>query len=185
MHKIKLLIFILAIIFCQGAAFTIDPAKNAVWHNEKGLFYLEMKYYIAAIKEFQLAIKLNPESEVSATFYNNLGMTYHKINNYHGAEIYFKKAIELKPYYLDFRKNLIEVYKKENILNEKADYYNQLIIKDPKDLESYIMLGLIHKNYGNKDYAVMYFNKFLQLAPEFGVSRQIKEIIKNLKTKNS
>ena len=41
--------------------------------------YLEEKYYFGAIKEFQIAIALLPNSQASAAYYTNLGKTYEKI----------------------------------------------------------------------------------------------------------
>lgn len=184
MRKLRILVIITAILLCQGNTFVIDPAKNAVWHNEKGLFYLDMKYYEAAIREFQLAVLLNPDSEASAFFYNNLGKAFYKVGYYENAEINFNKAIELKPYYLEFYENLIKTYEKKNILNKIAERHNKLIVENPNNLQSYILLGLIHKNYGNNDYAAMYLNKFIQLAPEFGITDQIRTIVRNLKEKD-
>jgi len=158
----------------------IDPSKNAVWHNEKGMFYLELKYYAAAIKEFRLAILLNPESEVSATFYNNLGTAYYKINYLDNAEMSFAKAVELRPYYLEYRENLIKTYKEKEMLKEVAEKHKKIIIEDPKNIQSYLMLGLIQKNYGNNEYAMIYLNKFIELTSDFRVSEQIKSIIKDL-----
>ncbi len=180
MPKLRILAFIIAVFLCQAATFTVDPAKNAVWHNEQGRFYLNLKYYTAAINEFKTAILLNPESEVSASFYNNLGIAYSKIKDYDSAEFSFKKAVELKPYYLRFRENLIENYMRKNMLEEVVKTHNRLITENPNALQSYIMLGLIHKNHGNKEYAVMYFKRFVLLAPEFGITNRIKSIIEKL-----
>ncbi len=180
-RQLKVLVLTISLFLCQGAAFTVDSAKNAVWHNERGLFFLDLNYHVAAIKEFQLAIMLNPESEVSATFYNNLGRSYYKIKDYDSAESAFKKAVKLKPYYLKFRENLIKAYKQKNILNEVVRKHNKLIAQDKNNLQSYIMLGLIYKSRGNNEFAVMYLKKFVMLAPEFEVTRQIKQIIEELK----
>ncbi len=184
MRKLKLIALIAIMFLCQAGTFTIDPTKNAVWHNERGLFFLGLRYYAAAIKEFQLAITLNPDSEVSSTFYNNLGRSYYEIGDYNSAEIIYKKAIELKPYYLEFRENLIKTYEQKGTLNEIVEFHNNLIIEDPGNLQSYLMLGLIYKKYQNNDYALIYLNKFVQLAPEFGITNQIKQIISDLKEQN-
>ena len=56
--------------------YTIDPEKNAYDHNNKGIMYLEEKCYYAAIQEFKIAISLNPKTQATAVYFNNLGKTY-------------------------------------------------------------------------------------------------------------
>lgn len=185
MHKIKLFLFILIFIFCQGNTFIIDPAKNAVWHNEKGLSFFELGDYYAAINEFRLAIMLNPESEASAAFYNNLGKVYYKVGDYAAAEKSFRRATEIKPYYIEYCKNLIKSYEQMGILNQMTKKYEKSIIKDINNLHSYLMLGLIHKEYGNNNVAAGYFRKFVKLAPYLRISEQINRIIKGLEKQNA
>ena len=55
--------------------YTIDAEKNAYFHNNLGLNYIEDKYYYAAIQEFKIAISLVPDTQASAVYYNNLGDT--------------------------------------------------------------------------------------------------------------
>ena len=74
----KLFIFIIILLSFSQCSLGIDNIKaqnNAYWHNNKGLIYLEEKYYFGAIKEFQIAIDLNPNSQASAVFYTNLEKT--------------------------------------------------------------------------------------------------------------
>ena len=56
--------------------YTIDPEKNAYNHNNKGVEYLSEKYYYGAIQEFKIAISLNPNTQATAVYFNNLGKTY-------------------------------------------------------------------------------------------------------------
>ncbi len=181
MQKIKLLTFITILLFCQGSTFVINPANNAVVHNERGLFYMDSNYYGAAIQEFRLAIMLNPRSEVSSAFYNNLAMAYYKIGDYKAAEINLKEAIKLKPYYIEYCENLIKTYRQENILENITKDYNNKLVQDKNDLQAYFMLGLIQKKYGNSDLASDYLRKFLKLAPDLRISKQIRAIVKDLK----
>ena len=79
------LTIMLSLSLLQGAKFIINPTTNAVSHNEKGVRFLEDGYYAAAINEFKIAIGLNHESAASATFYNNLGLTYMRLRDYNSA----------------------------------------------------------------------------------------------------
>ncbi|HSA05915.1 MAG TPA: tetratricopeptide repeat protein [Candidatus Gastranaerophilales bacterium] len=141
---------------------------------------MELKYYGAAINEFRLAIMLNPESEASATFYNNLGKAYYKIGDYDHAEASFQKAAQLKPYYIEYCENLIMVCKEKNTLYILAKKYEQLIKNNGNNLQALLMLGLINKKYGNNKYALDFFRKFIFLAPDLRISGEVKTFIKEL-----
>jgi len=180
MQKLRVLTFIIALLLCQGGTFVIDPTKNAIWHNEKGMSFLDLKYYGAAIREFQIAILLNPESEASSAFYNNLGMTYYKIDDYNSAEKNFQRAFELKPFYLEYYKNFINTYKKRNLLGILTVKNTNALITDEKDIQALLMLGLIHQDLGNIELAAGYLRKFVRLAPNLSVSKQLKPAIKEL-----
>ena len=55
------------------ATYVIDPEKNAYQHNNLGIMYVEERDYYAAIQEFKMAISLNPNTQATATYFNNLG----------------------------------------------------------------------------------------------------------------
>ena len=87
MKKLFFIIIVL-IFFINNVAFAtprntfkIDASKNAINHNNLGVNYLERKDYYSAIKEFEIAILINPDTQASATYYNNLGKTYIKTKN--------------------------------------------------------------------------------------------------------
>ena len=58
------------------ATYVIDPEKNAYEHNNLGIMYVEEKCYYAAIQEFKMAISLNPKTQATAVYFNNLGKVY-------------------------------------------------------------------------------------------------------------
>lgn len=180
MRKIKTLIIIVALLLCQGGTFVVDPTKNAVWHNEKGMSFLELKHYGAAMQEFQIAILLNPESEASSAFYNNLGMTYYKIGDYKSSELNFQRAFELKPFYIEYYKNYINSYEKRNLLGNLSVQMTNTLIKDESDIQALLMLGLVHQKLGNKELAAGYLRKFIYLAPDLSISNQLKRLVKEL-----
>jgi len=99
MQALKVIILLTAMIFMQGSTFVIDPAKNAVWHNDRGLFFLRMDNYYGAIQEFKIAISLNRNTQASAAFYYNLGSAYKKIGVIELARPCFQRAVSLNPDY--------------------------------------------------------------------------------------
>ena len=47
--------------------FNIDAQRNAVEHNNRGVIYMQDRYYAPAIKEFQMAV-LYIQKDIDATF---------------------------------------------------------------------------------------------------------------------
>ena len=80
---VTLLILLVTTFFASGFVnpdtYKIDAEKNAVIHNNLGLKAVSERYYYRAIQEFTLAIALNPKTQATAVYYNNLGETYLKI----------------------------------------------------------------------------------------------------------
>ena len=115
MHIKKIILLILIIGFSSLPIFAeemnlIRAKNNAYIHNNKGLAYLEEKYYFGAIKEFEIAIALNPDSQASSTYYVNLGRTYETIGYYDLAKPYYEKAVSLSPLYFDFYLRMVQKY---------------------------------------------------------------------------
>jgi len=104
------------LIIAQQNIMVIDPANNANTHNQRGLIYLKEGYALPAIQEFKLAIRLCPNSSATATFYNNLGLSYIKIRRYDWALWCFEKSISINPNFIDFYSNLVKVYKLKKCL---------------------------------------------------------------------
>ena len=77
--------------------YTIDATKNAYIHNNLGLRYMNEKCYYAAIQEFKIAISLNPNTQATASYYNNIGDAYMQLGEYRkAAENYKKAALKLR-----------------------------------------------------------------------------------------
>lgn len=178
--RISFLIVFILYIFIQGSTFVIDPTENAVWHNEKGVQFLKDGYVTYAIDEFKLAIGLSPNSATTASFLNNLGIAYLKINKYDLALSCFQKAVNLNPYFLDYYKNLVKTYKLKNMLTNIAIKYVKLLKKNNSDSKSWLILGLVYEELGYKNYAKSSFEQFKKLEPESILVPGIDELIKNL-----
>ena len=180
----KCLRFLLALvvyILLQGSVFVIDPAENAVWHNEKGVQYLNDGYISSAIDEFKLAVSLSPNSATSASFLNNLGIAYSKIHKYDWAIACFQKAINLNPYFIDYYKNLVKAYKSKNELINITIKYVKLLRKHNSDSKAWLILGLTYEELGYKDYAKKSLEQFKKLEPQSIITPGVDDIIKNLR----
>lgn len=97
-------IFLLILVFINFAFAQSDQLLN-----DSGLVYYYKNQFKLALKEFEAALKINPNNfEV----YYNIGRTYYQMNNLKEAENALKKAIELKPNYIA-AKNLLKKIQSE------------------------------------------------------------------------
>ena len=87
------------------ATYVIDPEKNAYHHNNLGVMYIEEKDYYAAIQEFKMAISLNPKTQATATYFNNLGRVYMIIGYPEMALDCFQNALKQYPLNFEYYKN--------------------------------------------------------------------------------
>jgi len=177
----KVLLILILVPLVQGETFVINPSKNAIWHNEKGLYFLRFDNYYGAIEEFKLAIALNHETQASSVFYNNLGLAYQKLGYLSAAEGCFKKAVSLNPYFIEFYYNLAEVYKQQGALNKFINAQKQAIAKNPYNSKAYLTLGLIYKKQNNKAEAIRNLSEFRRLEPDLDITEKIDAILKELR----
>ena len=182
---IKLLLICFICFFSlQSTAFAADheikAQNNAYRHNNKGLVYLSEKYYYGAIKEFQIAIDLNPNTQASAVYYTNLGKTYEKIGYNDLARPCFEKAVSLNGLCFDYYLNLAKNYKNLGLLDEKIALYQS---KKDSPLNE-VILGLLYIEKGQKSTGITilddFSNKEENLLITTGIKNYLKQITKEL-----
>ena len=178
----KLFIFLIIILSFTQYSFAADNIKaqnNAYWHNNKGLIYLEEKYYFGAIKEFQIAIDLNPNSQASAVFYTNLGKTYEKIGYYELARSCFEKAVSLNILCFDYYLKMVENYKKLNIIDEKLTQYKN----NKSSPLNEVVVGLLYIQKGETKTGITMLDEFCNKEPNLlittGIKKYLEEITKS------
>ena len=182
MHLKKLFITVLFIFMAavpvNAADYTIKAQNNAYWHNNKGLLYLQDKYYYGVIKEFQIAIDLNPNSQASAVYYVNLGVTYEKIGYHNLARPCFEKAVSLNVLCFDYYLKLAENYKKLGIVENEL-----LKLKNDKSSPlNEVLIGLLYIQKGEISTGITVLDDFCNKEPNLiittGVRNYLNEIIK-------
>lgn len=154
----------------------IRAERNATYHNNKGLMYLSEKYYFGAIKEFEIAINLNPNSQASATYYTNLGTTYEKIGYHDLAKPYFEKALSLNVLYFDYYLKVAENYKHLGIVEEKLA---QCELKKDSPLND-ILIGLLYIQNGQKSIGITILDDFCNKEPNLLVTKGVKNYLKKI-----
>ena len=155
--------------------YTIDPERNAFDHNNKGIMYMEEHFYAAAIQEFKIAISLNPKTQATSVYFNNLGLVYTKIGYPKLALDCYERAVKQYNLNFDYYKNLAKCYKQLGMANSKIQTY-----KAQKDQLSKIMVGLLYEELGNKKKAVTVLDDFAMSEPELIITPAVKQHIQKL-----
>lgn len=138
---------------------------NAIAHARKGELLMGRRRYGEAIEEFKIALRLNPYSSLSATAYNNLGISYLKLRNYPLALTSFQRAIRIQPNFELYYKNLIRTYQEQNSLRAAQERLKNIVAINPEDAEAWYLLGLAHQRMGFVKEARDAFSRFVELQP--------------------
>lgn len=157
--------------------YVIDAERNAVSHNNKGLEAMDDENYFEAVQEFSLAILLNPKTQATATYYNNLGLAYMKLGCYKDAQGCFEKAI--KQYSLNFLyyQNLVQSFKSQKILKQKTAEYEK---KSEKNSLSMIILGLIYVENGDVRRGIIKLDEFCMKEPSLLITPAVRSYIESV-----
>lgn len=158
--------------------YTIDAGKDAYFHNNVGLNYLQDRIYYAAIQEFKIAINLSPNTQATAVFKANLGETYMYIGYPDMARVCFEDA--LKAYGLNFKYylNLAKCYTELNIVQSKISEYQQ-----SESIYDKIMLGLLYIQHGETRKGVIILDDVCMSEPDLLITPAIRQYISEV-TKN-
>jgi len=75
--------------------------------------------YYAAIQEFKIAISLNPNTQATAVYYNNIADAYMEIGYPNMAQQPYEDAIKQYSLNLQYYQDLVKCYKALNIIPAK------------------------------------------------------------------
>ena len=162
-------------LFCgaTNSAYIIDAEANDAKHNNLGILWLQEKYYFGAIKEFEIAIDLSPNTQASAVYYNNLGRTYLTIGYPELAEPKFLIAIKKYPLNFEYYLNLIEAYGKQNVLSQKLKYHK----KNRKNNLDDIIIALIYGALGETNTEITMLDDFCNNEPDLIITSAVRKYI--------
>lgn len=164
-----------------AAGFEIDAEKNAFLHNNIGINYLKDNDYYAAIKEFEIAIKVNPNTQATAVYYDNLGRTYQTIGYARMAQPCFERAIIQNPINFDYYLSLVSTFKAQGILDSKLKEYK---LKKSSPLNE-IVVGLIYVEKGQVPTGITVLDNFCNKEPDLLITKAVQYYMKNCVKKPS
>lgn len=160
-------------------SYTIDPEKNAYEHNNLGIMYVEEKDYYAAIQEFKIAISLNPKTQATAVYFNNLGKVYMTIGYPDLALDCFQQAITQYSLNFEFYKNLVGCYKALGQIPKQLEIYKTKT-DNPYDK---LLLGLLYEENGDIRKAIFVLDEFAVSEPNLMITPAVKSYIQELVNK--
>ncbi len=144
--------------------------------NLFGICYTEAGNYEEALKQYELAIRVNPGFETAkknmALCYNNYGIKLAEAGQWESAISAYKKAIELSPDIESIKRNLSTLYWNQaqylvNIGKDKdaLNAYIEFLKYEPKNKDGYNNLGAIYSRLGDNKSAIAVLEYALKIDP--------------------
>ncbi len=166
----------------------VDAQKNANLHNRRGANYFKEQDYFAALKEFKIAIAINPNSQSTAVYYNNLGKVYlvfgeiQRTRNLTRADAdfsemaktCFERAIMQDCMKFEYYKNLVSSYELLGITASKKDFLLKNLKVNPFNA---IVVAIILAKEGKYDPAIILLDNFAQNNPDLIITDDVKKFI--------
>ena len=159
---VSVLVAVLTIGICCGEAWGVFDKARAVFHNGRGLQYLEKGQYDQAITEFTKAIKLEPKL---AEVYYNRGVAYGEKGQDNQAISDYTKAIELNPKFAWAYYNRGNAYEEKGHYDQAISDYTKAIELNPRDADVYNNRGLVYVEKGQHDQAIADYTRAIELNP--------------------
>ncbi len=103
--------------------------------------------------------------------YSSIAVAALKEKKFAPAEDYFKKALEVNPNNLDFRRNLALAMHSQGKSADAIKLLEEAIRSNPNFPEIYNTLGLIYAEQNRRPEAVAQFQKALQINPNFAPAK--------------
>jgi tetratricopeptide (TPR) repeat protein len=119
---------------------------------EIGRIHLEMRNYNEALKWFQKAKKINPNSP---SIFNNLGVCYENLNDIENCFSAFSQGLRIDKNNISIIINMANAHRSFGNFTEARHYYDLAIFKNPKLFEAHRQISSINKYESLKDKHLM------------------------------
>lgn len=139
------------------------PESSAEIYSNRGLAYDGLGNYQYAIKDYNKAIELGPET---AKIYISRGNTYDSLGDYQQAIKDYSKAIELAPQNAKAYVNRGRVYRSAGDYQQAIKDYSKAIEIDPRDAMTYYNRGNAYNNLGDYQLAIDDYTKSIEIDPQ-------------------
>lgn len=137
-------------------------SEAELFHNQLGLLYKEQGMLDESIKEYEEALKINPQTIQSLI---NLGNVFYAKGWYDRAIQTYFKALEIDPNSVDALNNLANAYYQKRIFDKAIENYKKAISINSNYIDAYNNLGSVYFVAKMYPEAKAQFMKVLQLFP--------------------
>jgi hypothetical protein len=96
-----------------------------------------------------------------------IGEAYLQNNEYNNAILFFKKSIQLAPYYSEFKNKLGAIYQLQNRNIEAEQIFQEIINEQPTFVPALSNLGYMYMLKADYKFANYYLQEALKLDPDF------------------
>lgn len=176
MKKLTLLFLIFVMVFCSAYKrpykYEIKAEKDAFFHNNLGINYLQDRIYYAAIQEFKIAISLSPSTQATAIFLNNLGETYNYIGYPDQALPCFEDALNLYGLNLKYYFNLVDAY-----INLKTAEFRIKDFEASTNLYDKIKLGILYIKTGETRKGINLLDEICVSEPDLLITPALRQYL--------
>ena len=160
--------------------------REASVHNSLGIFFRRQGWPVLAKNEYDDALKAvhitaNEKSNVLV----NLGNLEKDSRHYDKAMDYYRQALDFNSDNNDARYNLIltgayGALEKRDYENAAQQFEKLLTLPNPDPMVNFNLGVLYDKNLNDKYKALLYYRKFIELAPNSGQAETARKRIKEL-----
>ncbi len=144
--------------YTKAIAFNADDSN--LYFNRANIYYSK-KDYKNAISDYDLAIKIKPESKTLS----NRGWCYAEIGANDLAFKDFQQSIDIDPTFIDAYRNRGFLYERSERLNEALKDFEKCETLQPENPDVICQVGIIQYKLQNWQSAFQYFDKACKLKP--------------------
>jgi tetratricopeptide (TPR) repeat protein len=160
---------------------TADPKDFQAW-TELGTVYLLEQKPVEAEKAYLNAIENRPKFFLGLM---NLARLRMMEKNYEGAIEPLTAALAIQPTSADANYRLGEAYLQIKKGSKAVGYLNQAIKLDPVGkADAHLRLATLYNAVGMKDKAVIEYEEFLKVKPDYSDAKRLRDYIEANKPKN-
>ena len=149
------------------ALFSLNPTgyrpSPEKWHYDRALNYSDMRDWDNAIREYQEAIKSEPQF---LRAYNNLGNIYALRNQLAEAARYYALVLQIDPGLAQVHSNLGNVLYKQGKVEEAIRCFHQALALRPDLVEAWNNLGVALQKQEKYEEAIEAYRKALLYRPQ-------------------
>jgi len=174
-------LFLAVTAFGQSAPSTPSDKSASYYNYSLGHLYAELAaaagnrgdYFNKAVESYKAALKADPNATFIAEELSDL---YIQSGRLREAVLEAEEALKENPSDLNARRLLARIYTRmigdsqanridENMVKKAIEQYQKITESDPKDLESWLMLGRLDKIAQNSTDALKAYQKALEIDP--------------------